>query len=163
MPENSAATAPGYAERSMELLTEVREAGLREGLVDTALARLATKMRPDDVLWLADSALAQADLTGRARADAMSLRADALARQGDYQPAIATLRDLTHLRRGAVDWLALANCLSAQGNSDAATGAFETAVRINPRLGKVHRHLADYYRRLGDTAKTAWHEQRSGP
>jgi hypothetical protein len=37
------------------------------------------------------------------------------------------------------------------------------AVRINPRLWPVHKHLADFYRRRGDEARAEWHRLRAEP
>jgi hypothetical protein len=163
MREDDLFNAQRCAEKAMLLLTEVRNAGLRDAYVDASLTKLRAKMHPDEVLSLAESALAHAELAGPERGDVMFLRADALARQGNFEAAVATLHDLGRLRRSATDWLVLADCRRAQGDNDAAIAAFEAAVRINPRLWKVQRRLAEHYRRLGDAAKAAWHEQRAAP
>jgi tetratricopeptide (TPR) repeat protein len=173
MRDSSDAPRKEDAQRSTELLTKVRDAGLRDRLVDLGLAQLSSKFRRDNLLGLADSALglpegsaapsAGAALAGSAHAAALYLRAEGLAQQGSLPAAVMTLRELTGLRRRAADWQLLAYCLGAQGNDEAAIVAWETAARINPRLWKVHRHLADHYRQLGNADKAAWHTRRAAP
>src|SRR3954462_2991750 len=99
MPESGAPTPQVYAEQAMRILSEVRAAGLRDPLVDVALAKLCTKLRPGDALQFAESALGLSNptgdftqssttpLPGQLRGDALSIRAEALARQGNFSAA----------------------------------------------------------------------------
>jgi len=73
------------------------------------------------------------------------------------------LRQLIRLRRHSVDWLLLADCERALGNEGAFLEALQNAVRLNPRLWKVHRYLAQHYRQQGNQERAVWHEQRAVP
>ena len=141
----------------------VRAEGLRDPVVDAALARLRFETGAGDVLSLADEALAHPEFVGQERCNALFLRADALALVGRHADAAATLRELTRLRRHSVDWLLLADCERAVGHADAMAEALGMAVRINPRLWKAHRALADHYARRGDAERAAWHRVRAVP
>lgn len=153
-----------YRELSLSLLTEARGAGLRDGALDASLARLRFDMELDDgVLELAQNALALGNLDGQDHCNALFLTADALARQGRRGEALPFLETLGGLRRHSTQWLLRADCERAAGNPAAAIVSLETAVRINPRLWKVHQSLADYYRRAGDRQRAEWHELRAGP
>ena len=94
---------------------------------------------------------------------ALFLLADAQAARGRHAEAAAALRELTRLRRHSVDWLLLADCERAVGHADAMAEALGMAVRINPRLWKAHRALADHYARRGDAERAAWHRVRAVP
>jgi Flp pilus assembly protein TadD len=120
-------------------------------------------MRIGDVLQLADSALSRKELIGQDRCNALFLRADSLHADGRNAEAIATLRELTDLRRHSVDWLMLADCEKAVGNEAGWVDALTTAARISPRLWKVHQALADYYQRLGNNERANWHSRRAVP
>lgn len=152
-----------YRELSLALLTEARDAGLRDGPLDAALARLRFDMELDDgVLELAQSALTLGGLDGQDHCNALFLVADQLTRRGRRAEAIPFLEKLGGLRRHSTQWLLRADCERASG-SPAAIDALETAVRINPRLWKVHQSLAVYYREMGDGKRADWHERRALP
>jgi hypothetical protein len=151
-----------YARLTLDLLEPLRTAGLRDPLVDAGLANAQAHLKLD-LLAYADDALASPDLPARERCAVMLDRAQLLAGKGQFPEAIKTLRQLVTLRRNALDWLTLADCERALGNTAASIAAFETAVRINPRLWKVQRYLADYYRRTGDEKTAAWHAARAIP
>jgi hypothetical protein len=148
---------------ALDLLTEVRAAGLRDGALEASLARLRFDMELDGVLPLAETALAHADLIGQDRCNALFLSADAHAAAGRPKEAVAALRELATLRRHAVDWLLLADCEKALGNDAGMEKALQTAVGIDPRRWKVHQYLAEHYRGRGDKERAAWHEQRAVP
>ncbi len=73
------------------------------------------------------------------------------------------MRELTELRRHATDWLHLATFARAAGDEPAAEAALLTAVRINPRLSKVHRFLAEHYQKQGNVDKADYHQLRAVP
>ncbi|HZT80646.1 MAG TPA: cytochrome c3 family protein, partial [Gemmataceae bacterium] len=152
-----------YEARAWDLLSGARAAGLRDAVLDTALARLGHEMKKGGVLEYAQSALADPDLSGPYRCEALSLLADEQADRGRNEEAATALRELTRLRRHPDDWRRLANSERALGHADAADEALETAARINPRAWKVQQYLADYYRRRGDAERAAWHELRAVP
>ena len=56
-----------------------------------------------------------------------------------------------------------ANCLGDLVGLRTRLEALTTAVRINPRLWKVHQHLAQHYRQNGNPERAAWHERRAVP
>jgi hypothetical protein len=152
----------GYAQKALDLLSTVRDAGLRDSLVDAGLADAHSLLHLDATKY-AEAALAHPDLPARERCTVMLQYAQMLAKQSRLDEAVATLHELQKLRRMAVDSLTLADCERAQGNTAESIAAFEQAVRINPRLWKVHRMLAEHYRRLGNNEKAAWHEARAVP
>jgi hypothetical protein len=161
--EPVSARAERYRSRSLDLLLQSRTAGLRDPVQDTALARLAFDTGRGDPLAFADDALALPGLVGQDRCNALFVRADALAGRGDTEAAIATLRTLVTLRRQASDWLLRADCENKLGHEAAGLAALEMAVRINPRLWKVHRHLAETFQRQGNAERAAWHRLRAVP
>src|SRR5262249_17913585 len=130
---------------------------------DVSLARVRFELRLDGVETYAESALAQPGLEGADRCNALFLLADAHAAAGRHAEAVPVLHRLTRLRRHSVDWLLLADCQRALGNHDACVEALLTAVRINPRLWKVHQFLAGHYRRQGGQERAQWHEERAVP
>jgi predicted CXXCH cytochrome family protein len=159
--ETNAAQRNRYQKRALALLTEVRERGLRDAVVDVGLARLRFGMNLGDFLPYAESALSNDHLGGPDRCNALSLVADEQVRSGQLKEAIATLRQLTRLRRHPIDWLLLGDCEGKRGNTAAAVEAMTAAVRINPRLWVVHQHLADHHRRQGHPQRAAWHQVRA--
>ena len=152
-----------YQKQALELLTGVRKEGLHDADVDAGLAQLCFDLKTGDPLSYAESALAQPDLAGQSRCDALLTTAQVQAERGNYPEALAALHELTQLRRHALDWLLLANCERALGDEHASEEALAAAVRINPRGWNVHRYLADHFRQQGDAERAAWHEQRAVP
>lgn len=161
--QSDAALAAHYKQHALELVSDVRSAGLRDPVVDVALARLLFDMQLDGVLPLVANVLKDPDLNGQDRSDALFLQADALAGERRYAEAIVPLRELNGLRRHSMQYLLLADCERAAGNTAVLVEALEAAVRINPRLRNVHRHLAEHYQKLGDSKRAEWHRRRSNP
>lgn len=160
--ETSPARSNTYRERAFGLLSGVWDEGLRDPLVSVSLARLQAAAGRD-VTVFAEEALTHQELTGQERCNALYLSAEKGIKDGRYEEALPLARELTRLRRHAMDWLLLSECLGRQGDDRAAISAMETATRINPRLWAVHKHLANYYRQHNDPAKAIWHEQRAIP
>ena len=121
-----------------------------DAAVDASLARLRFDLRLDQVEPHAAAALARPECAGQDRCNALFLLAEARAGQGRPGEARDALRELTRLRRHEADWLLLADCEKALGSEEGVVDALTAAVRINPRLWKAHRHLAEHYRRRGD-------------
>ncbi len=155
--------APRYRQRAWGLLSEAREAGLRDTTLDASLARVRSELGQADVLADVERALDHPDLAGQDRCIMLYLRAYGRVKDGRPEEALADLRELTDLRRHPADWLLRADCERALGRPDAAAEALATAARINPRLWEVHRDLADYYARHGDAERAAWHRRRAVP
>lgn len=150
-----------WQRRALELLGSVRSAGLRDGGLDAGLAQLSFDLKVGNALEYAESALTHADLAGQSRCDALLVRAQVLAAQGETAEAVESLRELTQLRRYVFDWLFLANYTRDLGQEQLAREALVQATRINPRQWDVHRHLAGYYREHGDADRARWHELRA--
>jgi hypothetical protein len=152
-----------YRRQALDLLTEVRSAGLRDPQLDLNLAYLKTDRGPPEIESFTEGRRVSPELTGSARCNALSLLAQTLVRQKRPEEAASPLRELTRLRRQEDDWVLLAFCEKALGRDGPAIEALETASRINPRAWRVHQELADHYRRQGDAQRAAWHEQRAVP
>jgi predicted CXXCH cytochrome family protein len=152
-----------YQARALKLLTAVQKAGLRNADLEAALADLSFTLDVGEPLAHAERALALPNLANEGRCEALSVKAHVLARRGDHADALAAFRELTQLRRHAMDWMHLGNSAQATGDAVAADAALKTAVRINPRLWDVHDYLAQRYRRDGDAVRAAWHQQRALP
>jgi predicted CXXCH cytochrome family protein len=152
-----------FRSRALELLSQARAAGLREGLLDVGLARLCADTGQGDVGALAESALGHADLAGQERCNALFLLADEHVRGQRWEEAAVALRELVSLRRHERDWELLGLCEGRLGNPAAAERALTMAVRINPRLWEVHQRLAEHQRRQGNAKQAAWHQRRAVP
>ncbi len=157
------ASAERYREQALALMSEARAAGLCDPVLDASLARLRSDLARGDVVACAESALSQTGLEAQDRWNALFLLADAHHAAGRYAEAVAALRQLLPLRRHSTQWVLLADCEKALGNEGAAVEALSNAVRINPRLWKLHRYLAEHFRRRGDAGRAAWHQQRAVP
>jgi predicted CXXCH cytochrome family protein len=157
-----AALADEYRGRALDLMTAVRSEGLHDSALDTALARLRFDVGLDGVVPLAESALAGDLLDPQDRCNALFLVGEGLAHAGRNAEAIPKLRELVTLRRHSVQLLLLADCERAVGDP-AYVQTLESAVRINPRLWKMHAFLADHYRRQGDSEKADYHQKRAVP
>ena len=141
---------------------KVRSEGLRDGVVDAALAYLHSDLGAGGVVPLAESALADSNLDAQDRCNVLFLIAESLARDGRHEEAIPMLRELGTLRRRSLQSLLLADCERSTGDPGYIR-SLEEAVRINPRLWKVHQLLADHYRRRGDEERAEFHRKRAVP
>lgn len=148
---------------ALGLLTSVRSAGLEDPAVDAGLARLRFDLSLPGVEPFAESVLNQPAASVNDRCITSFLLADTRAAQGRHAEAVPALRALTRVRRHPADWLLLSDCERALGHEAAAEEALETATRIRPRLWQAHQHLAEYYRRIGNTERADWHLRRAVP
>jgi predicted CXXCH cytochrome family protein len=154
--QSNAPLAATFRDRARTLLSAAHAAGLRDPVLDISLARLREEFLP-----YVEDALADPDLVGHDRCNALILLADEHVRHRRYEDAAVAMRQVTELTRRAADWLKLAECEPA--GSPAAVQSLETAVRIDVRLWQVHQYLAEHYRRQGDLERAAWHQQRAVP
>jgi doubled CXXCH motif protein/cytochrome c554/c'-like protein len=157
-----------YREQSRQLLHEVRNAGLLDPSVDVNLARIhfdraTDESCPPEVLPLAERALTLPGISTQERCMALYFRAEGLKSEGRFDEALAPVRELTRLRRHPADWLLVAECEKSLGHEEAWMEALERAARIDPRIWPAHKTLADYYQRLGQNEKAAWHRKRAVP
>ncbi len=155
--------AARFREEALRLLSGVRESGLKDPAVEVALGRLRFDLGLGGAGGFAAAALADPGLAGQDRCTALFLLADEYHANGRNREAVDALHELTKLRRHPTDWLLLADCEGALGDQAGREAALEAATRINPRLWKVHRYLAEQYRRRGDRARADWHQQRAVP
>jgi hypothetical protein len=154
-------TARKYREEAVERLMSVRGAAHLDGGLEAGLARLAFDLQEGPVAGFAQGALQDRALSANDRCNCLFLLADAAIQRGQHAEALPYVTELVTLRRHSVDWLMLADCL--RKTSRDATEALETAVRIDPHLGNVHRYLADHFRTAGNAEKARWHEHRAAP
>jgi predicted CXXCH cytochrome family protein len=161
--EKDSAVVAQHQKQALKLLSEVREAGLREPLLDASLAQLCFDLGSGDALSYAESALGSQGLAGQDRCNALQVLAEEQIRQGYHAGALEPLRELMRLRRHPLDSLHLATCQKALGDESIADESLERAVGINPRLWNVHRHLAQRYALRGDAGRSDWHQRRALP
>jgi hypothetical protein len=150
-----------YQRQALSLLSEVESAGLKEGDVNSALATLRFDLGLGGYFELAQNGLADPELEGLPRCNALFLVADWQYRQGRYVEAVATLETLNGLRRNSLQWLLKAECEQKLGNEVAMLEALEAAVRVRPGQSKIHARLAEIYRARGDTSRAKWHALRA--
>lgn len=154
--------AAAFGQRARDLLTAAWEAGARDGLTASALARANYQLAGWDVRPFAEAALADPGLGGEERCDALFLLADDEFKAGNFAAAAELLRRVTRLRRSAVDWSYLAKSERALGREPESLAAMEEAARIGGSTPRFHAELADWYDRRGDRAKAAGHRRFVG-
>jgi tetratricopeptide (TPR) repeat protein len=160
--EKNATLAAQYQSQGVKSLSSVYGAGLRDPLLEVALA-LYSQSGQEKGLFLAESALTYADLVGVDRCAALTVVASERFQRKQYKEARLALYELVALRRHPDDWLLLASCESALRNQTATVEALLMAVRINPRLWQIHHQLEDYFKQQGDQLRAAWHHKRAVP
>lgn len=161
--ETEATLGDEYRNRALTYLSQAHEIGLQDPMLDASLARLRFILDVGNYQSLAERALKDPEIAGQDRSDAWFLIADAHFAAGRFPEAISALKQLTALRRQHMDWMMLADCQRKLGNDAAHKAALLGAVRINPRLWKVHRRLAELFRAEGDNEQAEWHERRAVP
>jgi predicted CXXCH cytochrome family protein len=145
------------------LLSTVRASGGVDGTVDAWLARLRSEQGMPDASRYAQSSLADPELTGQDLCNALFVTAESQFQKKRYGDATRSLEQLNTLRRNSMQWLRMAQCQDEAGNAAAVEQALLQAVRINPRLTKIHQQLAAFYRQRGNGARAKYHEARAVP
>jgi hypothetical protein len=143
-------------DRASELLEDVRDQGLEDGLVAAALAAIAVRTPGRPAIEFASEALADAGLPATARIGVLYLLAVDHYQNQRLDRAVELLEELTRLRRSSADWALLGICEQARHDSQAATAAFEKAVAINPQQASLHEELARLYDAAGDVDKATF-------
>lgn len=161
--ETDPAIRARLGQRSLELLADVWDRGLRDPVLDSSLARLLSEMGLPKASICAESALTHPDIRGQERCNAMFFVIMNHLQQGRPKQGRELALQLVRLRRQSLDWVLLAECERGVGNSQAAFEALSKAVQINPRLTNVQKALADHYRNLGNERQAKWHEERAVP
>jgi predicted CXXCH cytochrome family protein len=152
-----------YLDQGIDLLQDVRSAGLRDSAIEAGLARAWLALQQGGVSALAENALQAPNIEAKDRCTALWVLANAQANKGHFRDALATAKKLTLLRRNTIDWQFMARCHENLGQRDEQMRFLTTAVRINPRLWQFHRVLADYHKERGDEARAAFHRERAVP
>jgi predicted CXXCH cytochrome family protein len=152
-----------YRQQALAILSDVHAAGLREGPLSASIASLRFDLQLGGVVSYANDALADGELAGMDRSNALFLIADTLYREGRFQETLEVLKPLNQLRRHSVHWLRKAQCEEALQRQDEMVESLETALRINPRIAEAHRFLADYYRKKGNSSRAEWHQRLANP
>jgi predicted CXXCH cytochrome family protein len=163
-----ASSHPSYAnwhkrfdEEALYLLTQVKESGLQDGMVDSGLARVRFRLHLPEVGEYAESALQDPTLLAEYRCYSLFILAEQYHRQRRDREAIPLLKELGELRRDVFQWQLRAECERATGNQRGMEEALQTAVRIDPRLWQVHQTLAGIYKQKGDLERAAFHAKRA--
>ena len=149
--------------RARDFLAEIDAKGMRDGGLQAGLARARLELDEGDALTKARDALEQPGLLAHDRCLSLFITAELEAQRNRHREAAIALRELTQLRRHQGDWMRLAECERALGNRAAMDVAYLNAVRANPRLWKVHQHLAEQFERQGDPKRAEWHRVRAVP
>ncbi|HMF14487.1 MAG TPA: cytochrome c3 family protein, partial [Gemmataceae bacterium] len=157
--QKDAAQVAAYRARAAELLAGVRAAGLSDPAVDVMLVRLGFDT---ELVRPYIDGLGSPELTPQDRCAALSLYAEACAKQQRFAEAVPALRQLVRLRRVSDDWQLLAYCERSLGNIPQSVEALTTAATIDPRLERAHALLAPYHRQRGDLQRADWHQRRAG-
>jgi tetratricopeptide (TPR) repeat protein len=154
--------AATFRARGLALLEPLHKAGMRDPMVAYALAAVCFARR-DRIRAAAYSneALAAQDLPIDYRAESLVMRADCYAQEGQIDPAIRLLREVTPLRRRAEDWRLLGRLYLEQQQPDKALPALQQAVAIRPYRYDMHGGLAEAYRRLGDAPRYREHVEKA--
>lgn len=161
--EKDRALAERLRARSLDFLSDVHAKGLRDGGLEAGLARVRHELIDGDWVGYARLALEQPNLDGGSRCMAMFMIAESDLERKRYADAVRVLRELTQLRRDQSDWLRLADCERNLGNHAATDDALLHAVQINPRLWRIHEHLAEQFQRKGDSKRAEFHRLRAVP
>jgi tetratricopeptide (TPR) repeat protein len=150
-----------FAERAINLLGGVYEAGLREGDVADGLAGLCQPVAPASAKTYARQALAAKNVTPEVRASILIHLARCETEDHNYETAIGLLKELVLLRRQSEDWGLLGMCYLLQKRPKEALPALQKALSIRPDSYTIHIGLAETYRQLGDTQQAQEHQEKA--
>lgn len=153
------AHADKYRAQALELLSEARDGGLVDPVLQIRLARLYFERNDERAVPLAERALASEDVVGAERCVALFVVAAEAFKKNQFEEARKYCRELVALRRHPDDWLLLSECEKSLGESAKSIDALVMAVRINPRLKQAHLYLAQHFRAQGDFARAAFHAE----
>jgi hypothetical protein len=147
--------------RALGLLEEVEAAGLPEPDRAAALAELYWGKDRDISTAYARRALQSPGLSGEGRIPALLALAGAAMQDGEFEAASGRLEELTRLRRYWDDWYHLGVCYLRLDQPSKALPALRQAEAIRPDKFAIHGGLAEAYRRLGDSKRSAEHQEKS--
>ncbi len=153
--------AGAYAQRAIELLGGVYEAGLREGDITIGLAVLCLRVAPARSRAYAREALAAKGVSPEVRANIVYFLAKRETEDHNYEAAIGLLKELVLLRRNSEDWALLGMCYLWQKQPREALTALQKGLSIRPDSYAIHFGLAETYRELGDTQRAQEHQEKA--
>ena len=150
-----------YRVRARDILEGVIDKGLRDPVVDVALAKIYQRENPPKAIVFAESALRSENLEVDTRTQALFALSNSYWIMRQTQLAIQPLEQLTELRRQAGDWFMLGVCRFQAGDIEAALKAAHRAAEIRPDKPTFQELLAELYRQSGQDALAAQHEERA--
>jgi hypothetical protein len=150
-----------FQQRAWTLLTDVRRAGLRDGLTTASLAGLSWPADPTAARSYAAEAIAAPDTPLSQRGIALTILAHADLADRDLPAAARRLEELVRFRRLGEDWRLLGKVYQAQNQPQKALTAFQTSLAIRPSRHILHDDIAEAYRRLGDDVRANEHRWKS--
>jgi predicted CXXCH cytochrome family protein len=152
--------ADAFAERARTALEAVQAAGLHDGDSAEALAEMYWKKDPVRARSYGRQALEAKDAAPDVRATALILLADLDMKDGDFESAIALLKEAVELRRYSEDWRMLGVCYLMLHQPWQALPAFQQAVAIQPYRYDIHFGLAEAYHQLGNAPRSKEHLEK---
>jgi tetratricopeptide (TPR) repeat protein len=145
------AAAAEYRGRAQNILADVRAAGLPDGEVVAALARLQySQGNAQAASQLSAEALQSGHLPPKARVNALYYIGERGVRTAQVGPAERALQQLTAERRLSEDWRLLGACRQRAGDPQAALVDLHRAVEIAPFRPELRSDLAQLQEWLGD-------------
>lgn len=137
-----------YLSRAESLLLETYNSPLRDGEVESVLARLSWE-RHDlrSAIQLSQSALRHPTIGSRARLNSLFILGESQLQLQDYSQATQNLQTLVKERRLYTDWLLLTLCYSRTGRLDEAARCLQKAIEINPVRREAQEMLIEVYKR----------------
>ena len=144
------------------LLGGAVQAGLRDPVVDWALAEIASNEgRTHAAVQLAEQVLAAEPQPTDERTEALRLVALDHFREHRFAQARGPLEELIRVRRNATDWFYFGLCVHSLGRSDQAIEALERSLEIEPAQAGSHAALAAIYTSLGDSRLAEVHRAQA--
>ncbi len=156
--EESSANRAEYAKRARELLERVQRSGMRDPVVDAALAELYWSNDPQRCIQYAKRALSHDSMPAEVRRDALFLLATSYFGARQFALAQPLLERLVKIERSERYWLPLSVCRRQNGDLPGALRAGRTAAAIRPDRVDIHLYLAALYKHLNEPVLARKHE-----
>lgn len=156
-----AGRSAAYAERARKLLEDLKRRGLRDPVVDRALAHLYWRKDPDRCLQHAADVLKRKSIPLDVRRDALYLQATSYFDTKRYKQAMPLLERLTTIERFEVNWMLLSICRMNTGNLQGALQAALKAAEIAPDRAGIQERISIIYLRMKRPELARQHLQRA--
>lgn len=136
-----------YRGQAIRLLQTVADSNEADGDVFAALARFAwEEQNPSLAMNYAKRALANRDLSAKARVNSLLIVGDCYLQAKQSALAVAPLEQLVKLRRNSEDWLLLGISRFQSGQRESGIAAVKQATLIQPFRADLHSTLAEMQR-----------------